>query len=206
MPPEDSHLGPLSASEKQAIRAWIEAGAPQGSGMPPLPAPGTAASLSAPTGAGGAGGGDAEPFLVHALHWAGRFHVLVIHFPIALLAAAAMLEGLTIFRRRRSPWSAVRSCVLLGAAGAVAAALLGWSRVSFGGYEAPSARVLDLHRWLGTAAGALAIAVAAASEGDARRGRRSLHFRVMLFGSALLVGAAAHFGGTLTHGDDYFTW
>ena len=100
----------------------------------------------------------------------------------------------------------VRYCVALGAAGAVAAALLGWSRVCFGGYDPASARTLNLHRWLGTAAAVLAVAVAAASEGDAHLRLRSVHFRVMLFGSALLAGAAAHLGGALVHGDDYFSW
>src|SRR4051794_5748643 len=30
---------------------------------------------------------------LHALEWLGRFHVLTVHFPIALLTAASVAEG-----------------------------------------------------------------------------------------------------------------
>jgi hypothetical protein len=50
------------------------------------------------------------------------------------------------------------------------------------------------------------VATALLSERDARRGRRSPFFRVMLALGALLVGAAGHFGGSLVHGEDFFNW
>jgi uncharacterized membrane protein len=195
MPPDDARYGPLSAGQKQVVHDWIAAGAPA-----PLSqaaanvAPAMAVSYVAPS------------FPVHAMHWLGKFHVLVIHFPISLFAAAALAESWALFRRSTRPGAVVRYCVALAAGGAVVAAVLGWSRVSFGGYDAGPAATLNLHRWLGTAAGLLAVAVAAASERDARANVRTIRFQAMLFGCAMLVGLAAHFGGALVQGPDYFSW
>ena len=194
MPPDDARYGPLSAGQKQAVHDWIASGAPV-----PLWQASSNSARTIPAD-------DAAPsFPLHALHWLGKFHVLVIHFPIALFAAAALAESWALLRRSTRPGAIVRYCVALAAGGAVVAALLGWSRVSFGGYDSGAA-TLNLHRWLGTASGALAIAVAVASERDARSNVRTVRFQAMLFGCAILVGAAAHFGGALVQGADYFSW
>jgi len=195
MPPDDARSGPLSAAQKQAVHDWIASGAPA-----PLA---RAAANAAPTIAADY---VVPSFPVHAMHWLGKFHVLVIHFPIALFAAAALAESWALLRRSTRPGAVVRYCVALAAGGAVLAAALGWSRVSFGGYDAGPNATLNLHRWLGTAAGVLAVAVAVASERDARANIRTLRFQAMLFGCAMLVGVAAHFGGALVQGPDYFSW
>ena len=46
----------------------------------------------------------------------GRFHVVFVHFPIALLACAALGETWSLLRRERAPMAAVRFCLWLGAA------------------------------------------------------------------------------------------
>jgi hypothetical protein len=129
----------------------------------------------------------------------------VIHFPIALLATAALAEMIAAWRKSRAPEMPVRLCVLLGAVGAVAAVTLGWLHADFGGHGGTSGS-LNLHRWLGTAAGLWAIGTALVSEWDRRRGRRSLLFRVLLWSGAGLTAVAAHFGGLLVHGSSFFDW
>jgi hypothetical protein len=140
------------------------------------------------------------------LAWLGRFHILVIHFPIALLATAALVESITAWRGNRIPDATVRICVLLGTVGAVAAVTLGWLHADFGGHGSPSSGILGLHRWLGTGAALWSIGIALVSERDVRRGRRSLHFRVLLWSGAFLVVITAHFGGLLVHGSGFFDW
>ena len=194
MPPDDARYGPLSPGQKQAIHDWIACGAPAPLGQAAAhPAPALPVDYVAPS------------FPVHALHWLGKFHVLVIHFPIALFAAAALAELWAMLRRSTRPGAVVRYCVALAAGGAVVAAVLGWSRVSFGGYHAGAA-ALNLHRWLGTLVGALAVVVVVASERDARANIRTFRFQAMLFACATLVAATAHFGGILVQGADYFSW
>jgi uncharacterized membrane protein len=191
MPPR--RAGPLTTEEKDTLRAWIESGAgyPETAGAP---VPASPASPDASPG----------PALTRALHWLGRFHVVVVHFPIALLLAGLAGELWAVWRRSRVPSPAVRFCVLLGAASAVPAATLGWLH-AWGGYGAGAPEVLALHRWTGTAAAVGAVVLAALSEADASRGVRSVWFRVLLLLVALLVGAAGHFGGTLVHGEAFFT-
>src|SRR5262249_12551585 len=121
MPPADALTGPLTAQQKGVIRAWIAAGAPAGSASPgenlPLTPSPSEAVADEPT---------AAPPGKQFLPWLGKFHLLVLHFPIALLVAAAVAEAWSIVLRSRVPAPAVRFCVLLGATSAVTTVALGW--------------------------------------------------------------------------------
>jgi uncharacterized membrane protein len=150
--------------------------------------------------------GNESIIVTHLLGWLGRFHILLVHFPIALLIAAAIAETWSAWRGARGPQPVVRFCVLLGAASAVAAVVLGWFHADFGGYGADLPRELDLHRWLGTAAGLWAVGAALVCERDAWRHQRSQLFRIAVLTGAILVSAAGHFGGILVHGEGFFDW
>jgi mono/diheme cytochrome c family protein/uncharacterized membrane protein len=191
MPPSYARAGPLSEEEKETIRAWIGS---LPSGAPAQASPNTFTLASLPSRR-----------QQSIFGWLGKFHILVIHFPIALLAAAALGELIAVARRTSIPHSAVRYCVLLGAAGAALAVALGWLHADIGGHGSASG-VLALHRWLGTTAGLCAAAIALASERDCRRGQRSVLFRVLLWSGTLLVTATAHFGGAMVHGDHFLDW
>ena len=199
MPAKGAKAGPLNDQEKQTVRAWIAAGAP-------VPTPRAAIPQESPGTDNPALGAATPPLATRLFGWLGKLHVLVIHFPIALLAAAALGELLAARRGVQIPEPAVRFCVLLGAAGAVAAAALGWLLADLGGRGSASSGILDLHRWLGTLAGFCAIGIAFWSERDSRRGQRTVLFRVLLWSGAILVAATAHFGGVLVHGSSFFAW
>jgi hypothetical protein len=179
------------------IRDWIAAGAPaaesSAAAAPPAPAP----PPEPP---------PPPPFSTRLLRWLGKFHVSVVHFPIALLLTAAAAEAWCLLRRRREPWPPVRFCVLLGAAAAACAAALGWLLADVSGYGVGSPQVLALHRWLGTGAAAWSLGVVLLSEWDVRHGRRGWPFRVALWAGAALIGFAAHLGGSMVHGEDFFAW
>jgi hypothetical protein len=194
MPPEGARTGPLTTAEKELVRAWIDAGAP----------PPTASVVPAPS-APGTSTRDAVPPPARLLRWLGKLHVATVHFPIGLLLAAAVAELWALGRGALVPLPAVRFCVLLGAAGAAAAAVLGWL-LAWGGYGAGSPGLLALHRWVGTATGLVAVGAAVLSEADARLGKRRRRSRLLLFLAALLVGIAGHLGGTLVHGEDFYDW
>jgi uncharacterized membrane protein len=193
MPPDDAKAGPLTEPEKQLVHQWIKSGAP---------APLLAIPISAPISEGD--DSPERPLAARLLGLLGKLHMMVVHFPIALLAAAAIAESWWIWKRRFGMSNVVRFCVLLGAAGAVVAGILGWIHATYGGFINDSGQALMLHRWLGTAAGLAAIATALVCEWDVLRARRSMLFRGVLFASAALVGAAGHFGGMLVYGTDFF--
>jgi mono/diheme cytochrome c family protein len=196
MPAKGAKAGPLNAEEKAIIRAWIAAGAlvPPASASPPQETIAPVVPPPAPV----------PPSLTMRLFaWFGRFHLLVIHFPIALLAAAALAEAIAAWQGSWMPPPAVRFCVLLGAVGAMAAVALGWLHADVGGFGSPPT-ILALHRWLGTVAGLFAMAIVLVSERDSRRGQRSMIFRIALWTATCVVAATAHFGGLMVHGSGFF--
>lgn len=206
MPPAKARNGPLTTPQRDAILAWIKAGAP----TPPTTVVSGAGPTGAPVSSGpsqerasGRRAAEGTPPALRALEFVGRFHVLVIHFPIALLIAAAAGEIWAAAKKQRAPLIVVRFCLTLGTAAAVVAGGLGWLH-SLDRWGEPWT-FLWLHRWIGTGVAVIAPPVAWLSERDARRGVRTGATRVAIIIAATLVAAAGHFGGMLTYGADFFT-
>ena len=205
MPPADSPAGPLSAAEKETIRAWIATGAPAGAGGNPREE--RTVSSSTPQAAAAVAASPISPILPtedNLLRRLGPLHVVVIHFPIALLIAAGLAELGAAWRGSRVPSPTVRFCVQFGTVSAVAAAALGWMHAA-NGFGSTMPLTLSLHRWLGTAAALWAIGTTALAELEQRRRIRSQWFRVWLMAGALLIAVCGHFGGILVHGPDFLS-
>jgi mono/diheme cytochrome c family protein len=188
MPPRK----PLTSEQKETVRAWILAGAP------PLPAGAERASDYPAT----------SPFsedVRRILADAGKFHFLLLHFPIAFLVAAAAGELWASGRKQTVPSASVRFCLLSGAATAVVAAALGWCYAA-AGHGAALPFTLFWHRWLGTGVAAWSVGTALLMEWDVRRGKRQSIGQLAVLLGAALVGAAAHFGGELVHGSLFSEW
>lgn len=196
MPPEEAKAGPLTEEQKQIIHDWIAGGAPSVSSEPPAAPPPTtpsAENVPPPSAA------------KRSLRWLGKFHVIVVHFPIALLLAAAAGEVASAWQRARQPGPAVHFCVLLGALGAVVAAVLGWLHAA-SGYGLDSPAVLTWHLRFGIATAISSVILAVLSAFESHRGVRSGWFRLLLLVVALLVSGAGYLGGRLAYGDDFFQW
>jgi uncharacterized membrane protein len=129
----------------------------------------------------------------------GHFHPLLVHFPIALVLAAAAAE-LAAIATPGPAWRAVAvSNVRAGAAIGLVAALTGWLLAASPAVDATPA--LEWHRWIGMAASLSAAGAALMSRrGHAQSRRSQFTYRVALFGAALLVAVAGHLGGTLVWG------
>jgi uncharacterized membrane protein len=133
----------------------------------------------------------------------GPLHVILVHFPIALLIAAAAREGWSVWKHRSHLDPAVQFCVCLGAVAAVATAGLGW-QFARDGAGAGMPMTLGWHRWLGTATAGAAAVTAALAARDRRHGMRGWGFRMALLVTTVLVAATGHLGGVLVFGDDFF--
>ena len=131
-----------------------------------------------------------------------RFHPLLVHFPIALVIAAAAAEAGAVLTGNRW-WRAIAMTnVCAGAPFAVVSAVAGWRLASTLGLDPTS--ILAWHRWLGAAGAGVTVVAALATFGARRESPRSLWvYRVALVCAALLVAAAGHFGGLMVWGADF---
>lgn len=142
---------------------------------------------------------DEEPsFLYRLTKFSGKFHLLAIHFPIALLLLATVTQWIFFFSNKGG--ATVTITLWVGAIGSVAAALLGWAYAYDSVYFGESEELLFWHRWLGTVTAVVAILVALLHR---KLGKLGLSIAVTM--AALLVGVTAHFGGSLVYGSDFFT-
>ncbi len=123
----------------------------------------------------------------------GRLHLIVLHLPIGILLLAFMLE---IYARWQKPlwWPVVRVCLGLGAGFAVFSAVFGYILSLEGGYD-PT--LLQQHQWLGIGAAALSCLSFLLYQ-------KPVGFW-FLGATVLVLMAAGHQGGSLTHGSD-FLW
>ena len=129
----------------------------------------------------------------------GRFHPVLVHFPIALVIAAAVAEAVALATADQR-WRTVAIVNLrAGALFALFTAIAGWRFAS----DMDASSLLEWHQWLGTIAAAAA-AVAALATLATRRGfyeRRV--YRVGVFAAGILMAAAGHFGGLLVWGANF---
>ncbi len=136
----------------------------------------------------------------------GKAHPLLVHFPIALVWAAVLAEGLSLFRPRQGLDAVVRFSLRLATLGALGAVVSGLVRASEAEFLPEVAATAVQHRNLGLVCLVGCILLTAAE----RRARRSKSARwrwTLRAGLLLLAGLvsfAAHLGGTLVYGLDYW--
>jgi uncharacterized membrane protein len=200
MPGEDANVPPLTKDEKEMVRRWIELGAPE---------PDASAASDHPASAlPGAEQKPRMPLWKQALRYIGRFHPVSTHFPVALMFVAVFAEGLAWWTRRENWLHTIRFLVLLAAAGAVVAVVLGWINASFTSYTGQLAGVLWWHRWLGTTTAVWALLCAGlVMMNDCKEGTKDRQrFRGALLLGAALVGIAGFLGSALIYGLDHYSW
>lgn len=130
------------------------------------------------------------------IKFTGKFHLLVLHFPIAFLLAAALVQWCQVASGRGG--TAVSLLLWFGAAGAIAAAALGWMYAYDSVYFGDDEQLLFWHRWLGTGTAGVSTAVLLMKN---RLSGKALALVLTL--CAVLVAATAHFGASLVYGADF---
>jgi uncharacterized membrane protein len=133
----------------------------------------------------------------------GRLHPLVLHFPLALVLAAFLVEAWRALQRRRSCSPFTPVALWIGAFGAAAASVTGLAFAE----EHGGGDTMFWHRWLGILSTAGLFAVAWLSSRASRPGDRGEQvvpvLRGSLLASAILVGWVGHLGGNMVWGEDY---
>ena len=135
------------------------------------------------------------------MDWLGRFHPIIVHFPIAFFPAALFTA---IVGRRRPAFSApVQFLVVAGGIIAPISALLGWFN---GGWIMTDTDLLmSVHRWLGTGigAGGLLLGIWAWRRPWEDRGAGMI---LALAAMTIAIAVQGWFGGALVHGAEHLNW
>lgn len=133
----------------------------------------------------------------------GRFHPLVVHLPIGILFVVFVLELPFIKRKIAQPLDTAIIMILgLGSITALLSCLLGWLLSWEGNYDE---NTLMLHQWMGMAVALVSgICWSIKRKNKQQPGKNPYYtaLLIFLFLSLLLTG---HWGGSMTHGEDYLT-
>jgi uncharacterized membrane protein len=126
-------------------------------------------------------------------------HPVIVHFPIAFFPAA--LFTAIVGRRRPAFGTPVRFLVVAGGIIAPIAALLGW----LDALNADPSALLVVHRWLGTAIGVVALALAIWAW--RRPGQdRGIGMILALAAITAAIVVQGWYGGAMVHGVDHMNW
>ncbi len=130
-------------------------------------------------------------------HFIGRFHVIIVHFPIGLIVLAAAMEVLSYFTAFSHLARTQPFMLWMGFLSSIVATVVGFLLMSA---EDFSGRAMSLHLYFGLAVVVLALLALILSLLEKR------------FFSGLAIGAAAfstllsgHFGGAMVHEPEYLT-
>jgi uncharacterized membrane protein len=137
-------------------------------------------------------------------HFMGRLHPMIVHFPIALLIFAAILELFTLKKFNSKFRPAIQLLVLIGAVSAIIAAVFGWLLAES---DAIEGELVDLHQQVGIATAVLSLLVLFFLQKTSKKqnSNQVLIYRSFLFIAALGVSVTGHFGASLTHGEEFLT-
>lgn len=147
--------------------------------------------------------GDVSPWW----RFFGRLHPLLLHFPIAMIIAAAALELVLCWRRNARPNAIASFCLWVGMVFAVLSAWTGWEMATYEGIadNSSKAELLPWHRWTGVVlAGLTIVLVVAWLIERMSRPRWAFHvYRYGLWAAGILVCFVGHFGAEMKWGQDY---
>ena len=141
----------------------------------------------------------AKPAGHPALLFLGRFHIVLLHLPIACLLAAFPFEVWRSLCRREGASPAARLLLDVGAIGALVTAALGLLLAANGKYDAAA---LEGHRLWGVSAAILAGVAALAQRCTSALAKLKMPAALA---SMVCIAWASHLGGTATHGEGFLS-
>lgn len=138
--------------------------------------------------------GDNDAGMVDFL---GRFHPLIVHFPIVLILLSLIGEGINRWKKEFVSKNLMDGLLLAAILSSLLSAFLGYFLFSSGEY---AGELVENHLWGGIWLALLISATGIAHLFD----KFQLRF-ILLIASNLLLMYTGHLGGSLTHGENYLS-
>ncbi len=136
--------------------------------------------------------------LISIIEFIGRFHPVLVHLPIGVLIVALLLQSLFFINKYNISGQVLKIVWLLGALCAVISCITGYLLFISGEYDE---NISGIHLWMGI--GVAVVSVVICSRIYINKYDNILKILSMLL--LLLIIGTGHFGGSLTHGEDYLT-
>lgn len=130
----------------------------------------------------------------------GNFHIVILHFPIALIIMTGIAELLARKKPSSIFYNAARFMVFFSAITAIPTALLGLAYGYGVTYEGLSALIFWWHRFSGLTTAILAIITVCLKELQIRKNWKGKYYGVSLIILIIFVTVAGFLGGEMTFG------
>ncbi len=131
------------------------------------------------------------------INFVGRFHVLIVHFPIGVIALAALMEVLSHFTAFSHLSRSLPFVLWLSFLGSVGATVVGYFLMSA---EGIAGRAMSLHLYFGLAVVVFILIALIMCLIEKR-----LFSALATFAATFAMFASGHFGGAMIHEADYLT-
>jgi uncharacterized membrane protein len=134
----------------------------------------------------------------------GRLHPMIVHFPLALILFAAILELFTLKRFQSSIRPGIKLALIVGVITSLLSVAFGFLLANGEDY---TGNTLELHQWFGIATTALSLVILILTIRLKYRTTTPaiVTYRTLLFTTAIAIAVTGHFGASLTHGDEYLS-
>lgn len=148
---------------------------------------------------------EGAPKATDSVLFVGRFHPIIVHLPVGALMLLVLIELICLTRRGAEMLEPAALLILLvGAAGSVAAVLVGIMLSREGGYQGAN---FTLHQTIGiggTTGILIALTLRISAMGSGHGGVMDC-YRIMFFLSFAFLSLGAHFGGNMSHGSKFLS-
>jgi uncharacterized membrane protein len=134
----------------------------------------------------------------------GRLHPMIVHFPLALILFAAILELFTIRRYQSSLRAGIKVALIAGVITSLFSVAFGLLLANGEDY---SGTTLEIHQWFGIGTAILSLVILALTIRLRKKKSNAavITYRTLLFTTAIAIIVTGHFGASLTHGDEYLS-
>ena len=130
----------------------------------------------------------------------GHFHPVVVHLPIGMLIIAAILEFISRKKELKNLQPAIAPILWWGMIFAIISCIFGYLLSSSGEYNEDT---LFWHQWMGISVALVALGAWYMKKNWASDETLKKIYMPSMYALVILLTATGHFGGNMTHGEDY---